>query len=124
MLALKPTAEDWQDVRFSDEVHCRVGPQGKLRIIRKPGERYCSDYNEQMWETLHIWGAVGYNFKSNLMFYSNPTNQNGKLSLHVYRDQILEPVVKKWVQNDPPFILEEDNNSGHGGGSSSNIVAT
>ncbi|EDU42948.1 HMG box protein [Pyrenophora tritici-repentis] len=132
MLALKPTAEDWRDVRFSDEVHCRVGPQGKLRIIRKPGERYCSDCiqeqlnrdDERTWETSHIWGAVGYNFKSNLTFYSNPTNRNGKLSLHVYRDQILEPVVKKWVQNDPPFILEEDNDSGHGGGSSSNIVAT
>jgi hypothetical protein len=34
---------DWHNVRFSDEVHCYVGPQGKLFIIRKPGERYCSD---------------------------------------------------------------------------------
>jgi hypothetical protein len=41
-LSLKPQLSDWHDVRFSDEVHCRVGPQGRLRIIRKPGERYYS----------------------------------------------------------------------------------
>ncbi|KAF1936716.1 hypothetical protein EJ02DRAFT_479250 [Clathrospora elynae] len=36
-------AKGRHDVRFSDEVHCRVGPQGKIRITRKPGERYCAD---------------------------------------------------------------------------------
>jgi hypothetical protein len=131
-LALKPEPKDWHDVRFSDEVHCRVGPQGKLRIIRKPGERYCSDCiqeqlnrdDERDWETCHIWGAVGYNFKSDLTFYNTPGNQNGKLSLKVYRDSILEPVVKPWLKRTrDPFILEEDNDSGHGGGSNNNIVA-
>ncbi len=38
-----PKPENWYRVRFSDEVHFGYGPQGKLRIIRKPGERYCSD---------------------------------------------------------------------------------
>ena len=38
-----PEPEDWFRVRFSDEVHFCYGPQGKLRIIRKPGERYCPD---------------------------------------------------------------------------------
>jgi len=133
-LALKPDANDWHNVRFSDEVHCRVGPQGKLRLIRRPGERYCSDCiqeqlnrdDEREWETSHIWAAVGYNFKSDLTFYNTPGNRNGKLSLTVYRDQILEPVVGSWLQdpNQSHFILEEDNDSGHGGGSSSNIVAT
>jgi hypothetical protein len=27
--------------RFSDEIHFSLGPQGKLMIIRRPGERYC-----------------------------------------------------------------------------------
>ena len=131
LLALKPEPQDWHDVRFSDEVHCRVGPQGKLRIVRKPGERYCGDCiqeqlnrdEEKDWETSHIWGAVGYNFKSNLTFYKVAGNRNSKLSLSAYRDQILEPVVKKWLQTDPLFILEEDNDSGHGGGSQVNLVA-
>ncbi|KAF2629618.1 hypothetical protein BU25DRAFT_316607, partial [Macroventuria anomochaeta] len=43
MLALKPDKEDWRDVRFSDKAHWSVGPEGKMKIIRKPGERYCSD---------------------------------------------------------------------------------
>ena len=33
------TLNDWKKVRFSDEVHFGRGPQRKLRIIRKPGER-------------------------------------------------------------------------------------
>jgi hypothetical protein len=128
---LKPNPEDWRNVRFSDEVHCRVGPQGRLRITRKPGERYCGDCiqeqlnrdDERDWETCHIWGAVGYNFKSDLTFYNTPGNKNGKLFLKVYHDQILEPVVKPWLQQHPHFILEEDNDSGHEGGSTRNIVA-
>jgi len=62
LLALKPEPQDWHDVRFSDEVHCRIGPQGKLRIVQKPGERYCGDCiqeqlnrdKEKDWETSHI----------------------------------------------------------------------
>jgi len=33
--------EDWFSVRFSDECHFGWGPQGKLWIIRKLGQRYC-----------------------------------------------------------------------------------
>jgi hypothetical protein len=38
-----PQPQDWYSVRFSDEVHWAVGPQGSIYITRKPGERYCSD---------------------------------------------------------------------------------
>jgi len=38
---------------------------------------------------------VGYNFKSELVFYTVPTNDNGKMSGQAYVDSILEPVVKK-----------------------------
>ncbi len=38
-----PTEEDWYSVRFSDEVHFGYESQGKIRIIRKPGQRYCQD---------------------------------------------------------------------------------
>jgi hypothetical protein len=132
MLALKPKKEDWRDVRFSDEVHWSIGPEGKMKIIRKPGERYCFDCiqetmnrdHEKEFERSHSWAAVGYNFKSDMYFYKVPGNKNGKLSLKVYRDQILEPIVKPWLERGDSFILEEDNDSGHGGGSSSNMVAT
>jgi len=38
-----PAKENWRRVRFSDEVHWGVGPEGKMRLLRKPGERYCKD---------------------------------------------------------------------------------
>ena len=31
--------DNWKHVRFSDEVHCGYGPQGKDLILRKPGTR-------------------------------------------------------------------------------------
>ena len=43
MLQLRPKPADWKDVRFSDEVHFGLGPQRRLQIIRRPGERYCAD---------------------------------------------------------------------------------
>ena len=126
-----PEPEDWYRVRFSDEVHWGVGPQGKQRIIRKPGERYCTDCiqeqldrsDEKHFERAHSWAAVGYNFKSDLYFYNVPGNKNGKMSLKVYRDQILEPIVKPWLDRGDDFVLEEDGDSGHGTGKS-NIVRT
>ncbi|KAF2622231.1 hypothetical protein BU25DRAFT_480778 [Macroventuria anomochaeta] len=131
MLVPKLEPEDWCNVRFPDEVHWHVGPQGKMRILRKPGERYCADYIQEQitrndkknWEAAHTWAAVGYNFKSDLTFYNTIGNKNGKLSLPVYRDQILEPMVLPWLKRGDNFILAEDNNSGHGGGSANNIVA-
>jgi predicted nucleic acid-binding Zn ribbon protein len=91
----------WRCVRFSDEVHWSVRPKDKCKIIRKPGERYCSDCIQHYlnWEDKkvnvwqHSWVAIGYNFKSDLNFHTTKSC-NGKMSLKVYRDQILEPIVK------------------------------
>jgi hypothetical protein len=126
-----PDKEDWRNVRFSDEVHWGVGPEGKTRIIRKPGERYCADCiqetlnreDEKSFERAHSWAAVGYNFKTPLYFYNVPGNRNGKMSLQAYRDQILEPIVKPWLERGDDFILEEDNDSGHGTGKQNIVVS-
>lgn len=40
MLQKYPKPEDWRRVRFLDKKHWALGPQGKLIIIRKPGQRY------------------------------------------------------------------------------------
>ena len=42
-----------------------------------------------------------------------PENTNGKMSLKVYINQILEPVVKPWLLEKQDFALEEDGDSGH-----------
>lgn len=51
---------------------------------------------------------MGYNFKSDLIFYDVPGNTNGKMSLKVYRDQILELVAKPWLLEGQDFVLEKD----------------
>ena len=43
------------------------------------------------------------------------------MSHEVYINQILEPVVKPWIQSGQDFVLKEDDDSGHGTGSN-NIV--
>ncbi len=38
-----PKPEDWNRVRFNDEVHFGYGPEGQLQIICRPGTRYRHD---------------------------------------------------------------------------------
>lgn len=137
MLKKYPDPEDWKRVRFSDECHFGYGQIGKLRIIRKPKERYCPECiqendpkgqpSEKDQKRFHVWAAIGWNFKSDLVFYDVPGNSNGKISLQVYHDEILEPVVGSWLREtaelglESEFVLEEDGDSGHGGGKRGNI---
>lgn len=119
MLSRYLLKKDWEHVRFSDEVHFGFGPPGRLYVTRKPGERYCQDctqYAEDLKEgdkkKLHAWAAVGVGlgFKSQLVWYDIPTNTNGKMTAKCYRDEILEPIVKLWLQQ-ADFVLEEDRDS-------------
>jgi hypothetical protein len=74
MLTKYATPEDWRNVRFSEEVHLRFGPEGRIYVIRKPGEgsypncaqetKPASNKDEKK---VHCWGAVGHNFKSPLI---------------------------------------------------------
>ena len=121
---------DWKKVRFSDEVHFGRGPQRKLCIIRKPGQRTCDDCIQEQHQPeekdkkqkrYYCWAAVGWNFKSELIFYEVPGNSNGKMSQRVYIDSILEPVVKSWLERGDDFIMEEDRDSGHGSGKDNDV---
>jgi hypothetical protein len=99
-----------------------------LRIIRKPGKRYCGDCIQYAdnpatkdEKRMHCWAAIGWNFKSGIHYYNVPGNNNCKMSQEVYISAILEEVVKPWVESGQDFCLEEDGDSGHGPGKS-NIV--
>lgn len=102
-------------------MHFAYGPQGKIRIIRKPGQRYCQDCiqhtdeaKEKDQKRVHGWAAVGHDFKSDMHLYDVPGNTNGKMSQQVYLNSILKPVVKPWLDRGDNFCLEEDGDSGHG----------
>ena len=121
MLNRYPNSRYWIRVRFSDEVHFGFGPEGKVLVFRRPWERYCSDCIIERREPaskdlkrLHAWGAIGYGFKSELIFYEIASNINGKMTQQAYIDQILEPVVLPWILSGEDFVLEEDGDSGHG----------
>lgn len=131
-LFFRPHPEDWRDIRWSNEAHFRRTRHGRIQIIRKRGERYCPDCihhaemgdDDEPRQRYHICGAVRCGFKSELVFYEVPLNSNGKMSLQIYRDVILDGEVARWLARGDQFVPKEDGCSGHGGGISKrrNIV--
>lgn len=89
-----------------------------MRIIHRPNKQYYFDYiqyknickkKDKIY--FHYLAAISYGFKLDLIIYNVPGNINGKMPLKVYRDQILEPVIKPWLLKSQDFILIEDCNS-------------
>ena len=84
-------------IRFSDKVYFGESPDRKAYIIRRKGQRYepkCikktkKKKSDELYR-FHCWGAIGYNFKSRLIFYTVPSNKNGKLTQAVYLEYILK----------------------------------
>lgn len=121
-LEKRPAKEDYRDIVYSDEYHASCGDDRQVRILRKPGERYCPDclyeqpspkLKQEERFNAHFWGAIGYNFKSDLYDYRISTNNNGKMTATYYRDHILKKIVKPWLDQGMAFILEEDRDSAH-----------
>lgn len=132
MLAKYPEKENWRYIRFSNKIHFGYGPEDQLCIIRKPGTQYrydnlqhrpspTKDNKHRLWK--NCWAAVGYNFKSDIIFYDMPTNKNGKMTHRVYIDSIFEPVVKPWLEEGQEFVFEKDGDSRHGTGQANPIRA-
>ncbi len=113
LLHLWSNPEDWKDVQFSDEVHFGLGPQRKLWIIWRPGERYCADCIQE-WDQpdekdlcwIHAWGMIGWNYKKLILYETE--NKNEKMNQTVYI-QVLFMI----EQDLYGYVLEEDNDSGH-----------
>jgi hypothetical protein len=79
ILAKYSNLEDWIRFRFSDEVLFGLGLQGRIMIIQKLGERYypkCIIEEREPDKKLHAWAAVGYDFKSELVFYEIPSKRD------------------------------------------------
>lgn len=116
-LAMKYTLGEWHSINYASYVDLVNGIvlnafSTKRRLKKKTKKRF------------DCWAAVGYYFKSDLVFYDLPGNTNGKMSLKVYlyRDQILEHVGEPWLFEGKDFVLEEDSDSGDGKAQNRNIV--
>ncbi|KID72908.1 uncharacterized protein G6M90_00g004620 [Metarhizium brunneum] len=135
----------WRTVRFGCELHFGFGLDGAMRVMPRPGEKYCPGCDETRrsvddeaggpgrWtrdvKRVHAWACVGYNFKSDLVFYDAATspNSSGVMAMADYRDKVLEKHVKPWLRpsvgGPQSFILEEDAESfAHGALSKANPV--
>lgn len=64
---------------------------------------------------LHAWAAIGFGFKSELVFYDESTspNNNGVMSMQDYCDKVLEPVVKTWLHSQPQSTVAISNGVGN-----------
>ncbi|CEJ93727.1 hypothetical protein VHEMI09298 [[Torrubiella] hemipterigena] len=132
MLERRSQPQDWRTVRFSGELHFGFGLDGQVRIVPKPGETHCATCKESgdaSWgrdvKRVHAWGALGYGFKSELVFYEDggAGNSSGVLSMDEYKTKILDGVVKPWLAEETVFVLEEDADSfAHGSASKVNTV--
>lgn len=132
MLEAYPQPQDWRPVRFSIELHFGFGLDGKMRLLPRPGERFCTgcgEMAEAKWprdiRRLHAWAAAGYGFKGELVFYDESTNPNnlGILTMQAYHDKVLDKPVRQWLQNGDMFVLHEDVEAfAHGGLSKQNMV--
>ncbi|KKO97300.1 hypothetical protein THAR02_10594 [Trichoderma harzianum] len=129
-----PVKEDWRRVRFSGELHFGFGLDGRMRLTPRSGEKLCSGCEQEpgnVWprdvRRLHAWAAVGYGFKSELVFYDSSTSPkgNGAMSMADYCDKVLDKVVKPWLTASGPqsFVLEEDADVfAHGSASKINLA--
>lgn len=65
-------------------------------VIRLPGERYCSYTCQNRYRSgrtsFAIWAAVGWNYKSPLVFLDGH-GAKGECTRQDYIEQVLEPVV-------------------------------
>ncbi|GFT07097.1 transposable element Tcb2 transposase [Trichonephila clavipes] len=103
---------NWQKVVFSDESRfVLVTDDNRVRVWRRPGERYNSPHN-----VLHhtartagvmVWGAIAYDSRSTLIV------MRGTLTGQRYVDGILRPHVGPFLNGRPGAIFQQDNARPH-----------
>ncbi|KAI5459223.1 hypothetical protein BGZ63DRAFT_390521 [Mariannaea sp. PMI_226] len=68
----------------------------KLGIHNEPSNlQQRADTSKEEEQKLYCWAAIGYDFKSPLVWYKTPTNSDGKMIQKACLKKILEPFVKK-----------------------------
>lgn len=117
------TVADWKFVRFSDKIHFGFGPNGKVRVLRRHGERSCVDCMQEGADPLprekkpdkllHAWAMVGWNYKSPLYWFDTKF-PDGRMNQQEYIDLILTAIVKPMLQSGEVFLLEEEHDETHG----------
>ncbi|GFX90784.1 transposable element Tcb2 transposase [Trichonephila clavipes] len=103
---------DWQKVVFSDESRFVLGTDdNRVRVWRRPGERYNSPHTVLRHTTLTagvmVKGIIAYDSQSTLIV------MHGTLTGQRYVDDILRPHVGPFLNGLPGAIFQQDNARPH-----------
>ena len=71
---------------------------------------------------MHCWIVINYNFKSNIIFYNVPGNNNEKMTHRIYINFIFDSILKSWLKRKNEFVLKKDDDSKHDTNKTRNIV--
>ncbi|GFW58171.1 transposable element Tcb1 transposase [Trichonephila clavipes] len=103
---------DWQKVVFSDESRFILGTDdNRVRVWRRPGERYNSPYtvlrHTARTAGVMVWGVIAYDSRSTLIVMC------GTLTGQRYVDDILRPHVGPFLNGLSGAIFQQDNARPH-----------
>ena len=81
---------------WSDECSFEVGERGRIWVTRRQSEQYCQHCLKSTYRSgrcsIMVWGALGWGFKSPLVFMEREEGAKG-ITSKAYLHQVLEPVV-------------------------------
>ena len=122
----------WSKVLWTDECTFELDLRVKQRVTRERGQQF--DTTKIQWQKrrkepacINIWGAIGYNYKSPLVFIDG-NGKNGAFLQADYTEQVLDAHMLSIMQdfkatcNNKPLLLE-DGNVAHGLKSAHNAPA-
>jgi len=106
-----PVPQDQYHAGFSDETHFGREPEERDHAIRRPCEKDCADRVREKKESppralkRARRAATGHDFESPLHRYNVLGNLNGKMSLKVYKDATLKPIVGSRLREGQQFVV-------------------
>ena len=91
--------------------------QGRVWVTRRIDERHCPDCIRSVYRSGHfsvmIWGAIGWDYKSPLVFLEKEPGAKG-ITSKAYLNQVLEPVIFPLFDSlGPEYIYMEDGSGVH-----------
>jgi hypothetical protein len=115
----------WSKVIWTDECSFVTGERDRLFITRRKGERYHKDCIQSVYRSgrtsFMVWGAIGYGWKSKLIFLDKCTDPESKgqgqrgINSFDYGDQILPYLKRALAELGEEHILMEDGAKVHQG---------
>jgi transposase len=94
--------EQWKVVIWSDEATFETGKRGRVWVTRRTDEKACPTCIKSIYwsgrSSVMIWGALGWDWKSPLVFLEKRPDRKGVCS-KAYLEQCLEAVIFPWYDS-------------------------